>query len=247
MVAVVSPWPEDCERRRRLPKKNFYAVRRGHRPGIYERWFGPQGAQVQVDGFPGAVYRGFARREEAEAFLKGTPSPQRKAEKAPNGTHVVVYTDGGAIGNPGPGGYGVVIIPPGGSPEELSGGFRQTTNNRMELMACIVALDHTDGRLPILLHSDSRYLVDAINKRWAFGWRRKGWRRADGQPAKNPDLWERLLGQLETRDVTFQWVKGHAGEQWNERCDALAGEAMARDGLPADTYYEKTCGKDTED
>jgi ribonuclease HI len=92
--------------------------------------------------------------------------------------------------------------------------------------------------LPIVLYSDSRYLVDAINKRWVFGWRKKGWRRADGQPAKNIDLWARLLAQLENREVTFRWVKGHAGQVWNERCDALAGEAMAGRDLPADTEYE---------
>lgn len=221
-----------------MAQKKFYAVRRGYQPGIYTEWFGPLGAQVQIKGFPGAVYRGFPSREEADAFMAGksaSPPPQPDMPKEP---HVIVYTDGGASGNPGPGGYGAVILPPKGTPRELSGGFRRTTNNRMELMACIVALEQLDGELPIVLHSDSRYMVDAINKKWVLSWKRKGWKKADGQPAKNPDLWKRLMKCLETRNVTFRWVKGHAGQAWNERCDQLAGQAMARSGLPADTYYE---------
>ena len=227
-----------------MAKKNFYAVRRGHAPGIYTQWFGAAGAQVQVQGFAGAVYRGFATRAEAEDFLAGGSPPAKdrtrppKKAEDPQRPHVTVYTDGGAIGNPGPGGYGVVILPPRGEPRELSGGFRWTTNNRMELMACIVALENVDGRLPIVLHSDSRYMVDAINKRWVFSWKKKGWKKADGQPAKNPDLWKRLLNRLEDLDVTFRWVKGHAGQEWNERCDALAGRAMAGPDLAVDTVYE---------
>lgn len=226
-----------------MAKKKYYAVRRGHRPGIYTQWFGPDGAKVQIEGFPGAVFRGFVHRDEAEAFMKAASSPVEQAGEE-GGAWVTVYTDGGAIGNPGPGGYGVVMIPPDGTHRELSGGFRRTTNNRMELLACIVALDHIDGRLPIILYSDSRYLVDAINKRWVFGWRKRDWKRADGQPAKNVDLWKRLLAQLENRQVTFRWVKGHAGEAWNERCDALAGEAMAGTNLPADIEYEASRAND---
>lgn len=228
-----------------MAKKKFYAVRRGHQPGIYTEWFGPRGAQLQIKGFSGAVYRGFPTRREAEAFLNGElplpsgkPSPATKPD-FDNESHVIVYTDGGALGNPGPGGYGVVILPPRGEPIELSGGYRRTTNNRMELMACIMALEHLEGDLPIVLHSDSRYLVDAVNKKWVFGWERRGWKKADGQPAKNPDLWQRLLKQLAKRRVTFRWVKGHAGHEWNERCDQMAGRAMTRPGLPPDTYYEK--------
>jgi ribonuclease HI len=224
-----------------LARKKFYAVRKGHQTGIYTEWFGTGGAQIQVQGFPGAQYRGFPTREDAEAFMaEGSifvpPSPTE------DGSHVVVYTDGGALGNPGPGGYGVVIIPPGGERRELSGGYRRTTNNRMELMACIVALEHLDAALPIYLHSDSRYMVDAINKKWVFSWQKRGWKKADGQPAKNPDLWQRLLKRLEALNVTFRWVKGHAGQEWNERCDQLAGQAMAQSSLPADSYYESMSG-----
>jgi ribonuclease HI len=107
----------------------------------------------------------------------------------------------------------------------------------MELMACIVALECLSDELPIVLYSDSRYLVDAINKNWVLSWQKKGWKKADGQPAKNPDLWKRLLKLLETRRVMFRWVKGHAGQVWNERCDQLAGQAMSQANLPADSYY----------
>jgi len=145
-----------------VAKKKFYAVRRGHQTGIYSEWFGPSGAQIQIKGFPGAVYRGFPTHLEAKAFLEAAPRPLQTS-LFEDEAHVVIYTDGGAIGNPGPGGYGVVIQPPQGERKELSGGYRLTTNNRMELMAAIVALECLDDALPILLHSDSRYMVDAIN------------------------------------------------------------------------------------
>jgi ribonuclease HI len=108
----------------------------------------------------------------------------------------------------------------------------------MELMAAIVALEYVDDSWPILLYSDSRYMVDAINKKWASSWKKRGWKKADGNPAKNPDLWERLLNRREALQVMFRWVKGHAGDEWNERCDQLAGQAMAQSDLPADMYYE---------
>ena len=226
-----------------LAGKKFYAVRRGRRTGIFTEWFGSEGAQAQVKGFPGAQYRGFPSRAEAQAFLEENPRSADAAtahapSSAENGASVVVFTDGGAIGNPGPGGYGVVILRPEGERQELSGGYRRTTNNRMELMACIMALEHLDTELPITLYSDSRYMVDAINKKWVFGWQKRGWKKADGQPAKNSDLWQRLLKRLEAVQVTFHWVKGHAGQEWNERCDQLAGQAMAQTNLPADTVYE---------
>jgi len=220
-----------------VAKKKYYAVRRGHKTGIYTEWFGPEGAQVQIKGFPGAQYRGFPTMEEAKAFLQESLPPSQ-ASLFEDEAHVVVYTDGGAIGNPGPGGYGVVVHSPRGEMRELSGGYRRTTNNRMELMAAIVALESLDDSSPIVLHSDSRYMVDAINKKWVFAWQKRAWKKADGNPAKNTDLWMRLLQRIAIQRVTFRWVKGHAGHQWNERCDELAGQAMARSNLPADTYYE---------
>jgi ribonuclease HI len=220
-----------------VAKKKFYAVRKGHRTGIFTEWFGPQGAQIQVQGFAGAEYRGFPTHSEAQAFLQENAAVAPE-ESAIEGERVIVYTDGGALGNPGPGGYGVVIIPPEGERREFSGGYRLTTNNRMELMGCIIALEHLDHTLPIVLHSDSRYMVDAINKKWVFGWKKRGWNKADGTPAKNQDLWKRLLGLIEKRSVSFRWVKGHAGHEWNERCDQLAGQAMSQPDLPADAAYE---------
>lgn len=135
--------------------------------------------------------------------------------------HVDIYTDGACRGNPGAGGWGAVLVCDGRE-KELSGGEAVTTNNRMELLAAISALSALKVPCDVTLTSDSKYLVDAIEKGWAVSWREKGWRRADKSPALNSDLWERLLGLLETHNVKFVWVKGHAGHPYNERCDALA-------------------------
>ena len=135
--------------------------------------------------------------------------------------HVDIYTDGACRGNPGAGGWGAVLVCDG-KEKELSGGEAVTTNNRMELLAAISALEALKYPCEVTLTSDSKYLVDAIEKGWAVSWKAKGWRRADKSPALNPDLWERLLSLLEVHKVTFVWVKGHAGHPYNERCDVLA-------------------------
>lgn len=135
--------------------------------------------------------------------------------------HVDIYTDGACRGNPGAGGWGAVLVCDG-KEKELSGGEAETTNNRMELLAAINALSALKYPCEVTLTSDSKYLVDAIEKGWARSWREKGWRRADRSPALNPDLWERLLELLEIHTVQLVWVKGHAGHPYNERCDALA-------------------------
>lgn len=135
--------------------------------------------------------------------------------------HVDIYTDGACRGNPGAGGWGAVLVCDG-KEKELSGGEAETTNNRMELLAAINALSALKYPCEVTLKSDSKYLVDAIEKGWARSWREKGWRRADRSPALNPDLWERLLELLEIHTVQLVWVKGHAGHPYNERCDALA-------------------------
>ena len=152
---------------------------------------------------------------------------------------VRLYTDGGCIGNPGPGGYGVVLLS-GGRRKELSDGYRLTTNNRMELMAVIVGLEALKGRRRVALYSDSKYVLDALSKGWAARWRANGWRRNMRERAVNPDLWERLLAPCEAHDMTFHWVKGHSGNPHNERCDRLATKAAARPHLPADEEYERT-------
>lgn len=137
--------------------------------------------------------------------------------------HVDIYTDGACKCNPGPGGWGAVLVY-GDREMELSGGEAHTTNNRMELLAAINALEALKMPCEVTLTSDSKYMVDSIEKGWAYSWRAKGWKKADKSPALNPDLWERLLLLLEKHDVKLVWVKGHAGHPYNERCDALACE-----------------------
>lgn len=150
---------------------------------------------------------------------------------------VTIYTDGGALGNPGPGGYGVVMMYRG-QRKELSGGFRRTTNNRMELMAAITALEALRMPCAVTLYTDSRYLADAVNEGWAKRWRAAGWMRNKKEPALNPDLWDRLLNLLEQHRVEFVWVKGHAGHPENQRCDDLTQQTARRRDLPADEEYE---------
>ncbi|MBQ4101015.1 MAG: ribonuclease HI [Oscillospiraceae bacterium] len=134
---------------------------------------------------------------------------------------VQIYTDGACLGNPGPGGYGAVLRY-GSHEKELSGGEANTTNNRMELTAAIAALSQLREPCNVTLTSDSKYLCDGMNNGWAKSWKAKGWKKSDGKPALNPDLWEQLLSLCETHNVKFVWVKGHAGHPENERCDKLA-------------------------
>ena len=147
--------------------------------------------------------------------------------------HVVAYTDGSSRGNPGPGGYGAVLIYVGPDGvehrRELCAGFRRTTNNRMELLAAIVALEALKRPCDVELHSDSQYVVNAFNQHRVDGWKRRGWKTANKQPVKNPDLWKRLLAAMEPHEVRWVWVKGHAGHELNERADELA--TRAADGL----------------
>ena len=135
--------------------------------------------------------------------------------------HVDIYTDGACRGNPGKGGWGAVLVY-AGVEREMSGGEPSTTNNRMELTAAIEALSALKERCEVTLYSDSKYMIDAIEKKWVYSWREKGWKKADKSPALNPDLWEKLLALLEKHEVSFVWVKGHNGHAYNERCDVLA-------------------------
>lgn len=151
---------------------------------------------------------------------------------------VSVYTDGACRGNPGKGGYGVVLEY-NGVEKELSAGYRRTTNNRMELMAAIAGLEALKMPCNVTLYSDSKYLVDAISLGWVNGWRKRGWRKSDGKPALNVDLWQRLLAQLETHKTQLVWVRGHNGHSYNERCDALATSAADGESLLEDTEYLK--------
>lgn len=150
---------------------------------------------------------------------------------------IEIYTDGACRGNPGPGGYGVVLIS-GGRKKELSGGFLKTTNNRMELLACIVGLKSLKRPCHVVLTSDSKYVVNAIEKGWAKKWQSKGWMLSPSKPAKNPDLWVQLLELCQEHSVKFMWVKGHNNHPENERCDALAVAAAEGDNLPVDEGFE---------
>ena len=134
---------------------------------------------------------------------------------------VTIYTDGACSGNPGPGGWGVVLRF-GSVEKELSGGEKQTTNNRMELTAAIMGLSALKEPCKVRLVTDSKYVADGITKGWAKSWQKNGWKKADKKPALNPDLWETLLELIDTHEVEIEWVKGHAGHPENERCDKLA-------------------------
>jgi len=152
---------------------------------------------------------------------------------------VIVYTDGAAKGNPGKGGYGVVLIS-GSHRKELSRGFRLTTNNRMELLAVIVALENIKNPdCQITVYSDSKYVVDAVEKKWVFSWEKKNFKNK-----KNPDLWIRFLKIFANLSVRFVWVKGHSDNVENERCDFLAVEAAEQACLETDVWYEKNIKKE---
>ncbi len=148
---------------------------------------------------------------------------------------VTVYTDGGASGNPGPGGYGMVMLS-GQHRKEINGGFRLTTNNRMELLAVIIALETLkfDGT-DVTIYSDSKYVIDAVTKGWVFNWEKKNFAKK-----KNPDLWKRFLKIYPKHSVKFVWVKGHAGNELNEVADRLAVSAYQEGVLEVDEVYEAT-------
>ncbi|WP_163337724.1 ribonuclease HI [Desulfopila sp. IMCC35008] len=230
-----------------MAKKKYYAVADGRQTGVYTDW---PTAEKQVKGYGGAKFKSFPTRDEAESWLKDPQYSRknnsekvkkqaagRQAAPVPPGS-IVIYTDGGAINNPGPGGYGIIICD-GAQKHELSGGFRMTTNNRMEMTAAIRALREVKGTTKqIVLYSDSSYLVNGIEKGWARKWQANGWRKADKSAALNSDLWAELLELMQDIRVEFRWVKGHAGNELNERCDKLAVSSARQPGLPIDHGYE---------
>ncbi len=229
-------------------KKKYYAVRKGRQPGIYQDW---DTCKEQVDGFAGAQYKSFSTSEDAKRYLAGENSvstpPRPRVSHEPSSSadvrpgHVVIYADGACSGNPGRGGYGTVVLQ-GDQRKEFSAGFRRTTNNRMEILGCIVGLESVEKPSDVTLYSDSRYVVDAITKSWAETWRSRGWnRKVDNElvPALNADLWARLLDLCSWHRVRFHWVRGHDGNLENERCDVLARAAAASENLGIDTFYEK--------
>lgn len=162
---------------------------------------------------------------------------QESKDDKKNQRAVEIYTDGACSGNPGAGGYGVVLLY-GNKRKEMSEGYRMTTNNRMEVLAVIKGLEALKEPCQVTLYSDSKYVVDAIQKGWVKKWKANGWYRNKKERASNVDLWERLLVQLERHQVTFQWVKGHADNPGNERCDELARGAIAAGNLLEDENYQ---------
>jgi ribonuclease HI len=235
-----------------MPKTKFYAVRKGRQPGIYQTW---TECAAQVNGYEGAQYKSFATRAEAEAYLRATPRARasvppvpasRAARKrsastdaAPAGDppQLALYTDGGCLVNPGPGGYAAVILHKGRR-LELSGGFRRTTNNRMELMACIAGLAKLGEPCSVTLYTDSQYVVKSLTRGWAKQWRAARWIR-ERRRVPNADLWAQLLDLFDRHRVMVEWVRGHAGDPENERCHELATKALQRPDLPADEGYER--------
>ena len=162
-------------------------------------------------------------------------APLNDAE--PRLPHVEIYTDGGCEPNPGAGGYGVVLLHPK-KRLEASGGFRLTTNNRMEIFAAVRGLELLKQRCKVTIYSDSQYLVQAIAEGWAAAWKKRDWWRTNKERAVNADLWERLLSFCGAHEVEFRWVRGHAGNRENERCDQLSMAALRQPDLPADEGYE---------
>ncbi|PID76017.1 MAG: ribonuclease HI [Deltaproteobacteria bacterium] len=230
-----------------MAKKKIYAVACGRKTGIFADW---STVEKLVKGYPKALYKGFTSETEARLWLsapvleKKTKSTQPiKESSVPDlqANDIVIYTDGGCINNPGPGGYGFVIKREG-QQLEYSGGFRMTTNNRMELTAAIVALEKL-GKTTSRIHlfSDSSYLVNGIEKGWARKWQSNGWRKSDGSEPANLDLWQSLLALLTPLNVVFYWVRGHAGDADNERCDQLALAASRSNPSSVDTVYEQGC------
>lgn len=156
---------------------------------------------------------------------------------------VIIHTDGSCLGNPGPGGWAAVLrLANSGYRREICGGFRKTTNNRMEITAVIESLSALKEQCEVVIFTDSQYVSDAINKGWIYGWLHKNWVRKNGETVPNADLWKKILALLARHQVTFNWLRGHDGDMENERCDELARNCAARKDLPADPGYERSSG-----
>jgi ribonuclease HI len=151
---------------------------------------------------------------------------------------VTIYTDGACSGNPGPGGYGDILTDAAGRRKELSAGYKRTTNNRMELLAVIKGLEALKRPSTVRVVTDSQYVAKAIKEKWLSGWMARNWRKADKKPVLNVDLWKRLVPLLDEHNVTFEWIKGHAGHPENERCDELAVMAISNEELFDDVVIE---------
>ena len=228
-------------------KAKIYAVARGRATGLFTSW---AECEKQVKNFPGARYKSFTTPAEALAWLGGTqggttssvprpkriasarpPMPKRSSQTpasssdslTPAASDYTIYTDGSCLKNPGgPGGWAIVACEEKTNAlTERSGGEKMTTNNRMELTAAIEALRFAPAGASVALYTDSQYLKNGLTK-WIFSWKKRGWKKATGEPVLNQDLWQVLDRLRAARTVTFHWVKGHRGNARNERCDTLA-------------------------
>jgi ribonuclease HI len=248
-------------------KKQYYAVRIGREPGIYLTWEECKAqvdgyAKAQYKGFgsfeEAEAYLGNVKtnKPDCDEPTGAKPFNPPGAPKKRRGTihsedeakalkmletndglkHVVIYTDGACLGNPGPGGYGVVLLH-GKDREEFSRGFRLTTNNRMEMLACIVGLQTLKQPCAVTLYSDSQYVINSMTKGWARRWKQNKWKR-NGENVPNADLWEKMLELCDKHKVRFNWVRGHAGNKENERCDQLARQAALGFDMAIDSVYE---------
>ena len=209
-----------------MTAKKVYAVARGRAVGIFTSW---SECEKQVRGFAGARFQSFTDINAALAWLSGTkdtPAQKKAAPKAVSPADYTIFTDGSCLRNPGgPGGWAMVAKDMAtGQVTERSAGEPSTTNNRMELTAAIEALRYAPEGTRVALYTDSQYLKNGITK-WVAGWKRRGWRKADGQPVLNQELWMELDRLYAAHTVDFHWVKGHAGNPLNERCDTLAKQA----------------------
>jgi ribonuclease HI len=248
--------------------KKYYAVRSGRKPGIYRTWDECKAqvdgyANAQYKGFSSReeaeAYLDYAitNKQDAGKPAGDKPATPSKKERRPSHgndrsddearalemlktaeglNHVVIYTDGACLGNPGRGGYGVVMLHDQ-QRKEFSRGYRLTTNNRMEILACIVGLQSLESSCAVTLYSDSQYVVNTMTKGWARRWKQNKWKR-NGENIPNADLWEKMLELYDKHKIKFNWVRGHAGNKENERCDQLAREAALGSGLAIDSVYE---------
>ncbi len=229
--------------------KKYYAVFQGRKPGIYLNW---EETKAQVYSFSKPIYKSFTSLLEAENWMslpKTVDSKKKKSVKTkeqeintevekPSDNSIIIYTDGACKNNPGPGGYGILLLSKS-KKKEISGGYRLTTNNRMELLACIIGLEAIIKESVVNIYSDSAYVVNSINKGWAKKWKANGWKRNKNDFADNIDLWERFLNIYDKHKVKMNWVKGHANNPGNEKCDELASNAAVSTDLQIDSAYEK--------
>ena len=219
--------------------KKYYAVKRGRKTGLFTVW---AECAAQVQGFQGAVYKGFMTEAEARDWLAGGASAANEgavrtgkksaapAPAEPIDADYIIHTDGSCLRNPGgAGGWAAVIENVAtGEVTEHSGGDPETTNNRMELTAALEALSAVPEGARIALFTDSQYLKNAFTKFWLPAWKKRGWKKADGELVLNQDLWMQLDAAFAARRVQFHWVRGHAGNARNERCDELARSEAER-------------------